>query len=475
MDKSEFESFHTVKTTAAVSGLGSRRECIERAFSVWVGLVAWYRIAMAVPSYARQTGQPCAACHTVFPELTAYGRRFKMLGYTAGGTACGDRGRYAPEIKAMKEYLGEPDAWPFKTGGWTPPISGMMIASFTHLKTSQDPAAVDGTPFGPNDNLMMQQMSGFYAGQIYCDVGAFIQGTHEFGATAGFSLDNADVRFARDGTIGGVDVVVGVSLNTTPTVQDLWNTTPAWSYPYAAPLGDVAPGENRAGTLIEGGLAQKVVGTSAYVFLNNMLYLEAGAYRNMDPRTKSMLGQDMSDPASFDKLNGLAPYWRAALEFNRDEHSLMFGTFGMIANIIPHSPDETATGGNQQGDPSLGSDRYSDIGVDIQYQYLGDVHGFSLRTAYIHENQHLETTFNQGGSANLDNTLNSFKVSGTYIYEKALSFTATFFKVWGSADEVLYGFAAQDGVTPNTPNAQGWTAEIAWSPWMTGSPGPFRP
>ena len=104
----------------------------------------------------------------------------------------------------------------------------------------------------------------------------------------------------------------------------------------------------------------------------------------------------MSDPASFDKLNGLAPYRRAALEFNRDEHSLMFGTFGMIANIIPHSPDETATGGNQQGDPSLGSDRYSDIGVDIQYQYLGDVHGFSL-TAYIHENQHLETTFNQGG------------------------------------------------------------------------------
>ena len=26
--------------------------------------------ASAVPSFARQTGQPCATCHTAFPELT---------------------------------------------------------------------------------------------------------------------------------------------------------------------------------------------------------------------------------------------------------------------------------------------------------------------------------------------------------------------------------------------------------------------
>jgi len=27
--------------------------------------------AKALPSFARQTGQPCAFCHSVFPELTA--------------------------------------------------------------------------------------------------------------------------------------------------------------------------------------------------------------------------------------------------------------------------------------------------------------------------------------------------------------------------------------------------------------------
>src|SRR5260370_31321841 len=52
-------------------------------------MVAWLasadlsgRPANALPLYARQTGQPCAACHTAFPELTPFARRFKLGGYT---------------------------------------------------------------------------------------------------------------------------------------------------------------------------------------------------------------------------------------------------------------------------------------------------------------------------------------------------------------------------------------------------------
>src|SRR5581483_4169441 len=41
--------------------------------------------AQALPSFARQTGQPCGTCLTDFPALTPYGRRFKLLGYTPGG------------------------------------------------------------------------------------------------------------------------------------------------------------------------------------------------------------------------------------------------------------------------------------------------------------------------------------------------------------------------------------------------------
>ena len=44
--------------------------------------------ANAVPSFARQTGQECIACHVSFPELTPYGRYFKLTGYTIGKTFC---------------------------------------------------------------------------------------------------------------------------------------------------------------------------------------------------------------------------------------------------------------------------------------------------------------------------------------------------------------------------------------------------
>ena len=40
--------------------------------------------AQALPVFNRQTGQNCVACHAggQFPELTPYGRMFKMTGYT---------------------------------------------------------------------------------------------------------------------------------------------------------------------------------------------------------------------------------------------------------------------------------------------------------------------------------------------------------------------------------------------------------
>src|SRR3984957_901163 len=96
--------------------------------------------AQALPSFARQTGQPCGTCHTDFPALTPYGRKFKLLGYTTGG------GRYRttlfPEFKPdpldsfandAKSVLGkksgsgaqgqQPDDEQAKA--WVPPISMM--------------------------------------------------------------------------------------------------------------------------------------------------------------------------------------------------------------------------------------------------------------------------------------------------------------------------------------------------------------
>ena len=41
----------------------------------------------AVPSFERQTGMSCTVCHTVWPELTPFGRVFKMDGYTFSNTS----------------------------------------------------------------------------------------------------------------------------------------------------------------------------------------------------------------------------------------------------------------------------------------------------------------------------------------------------------------------------------------------------
>jgi hypothetical protein len=43
--------------------------------------------ALAVASYARQTGMACSACHTVFPELAPFGREFKLNGYVLDNVA----------------------------------------------------------------------------------------------------------------------------------------------------------------------------------------------------------------------------------------------------------------------------------------------------------------------------------------------------------------------------------------------------
>jgi len=54
-------------------------------FAALLSIGPLLRPAAALPLYARQTGQPCATCHTAFLELTPFGRRFKLGGYTLGG------------------------------------------------------------------------------------------------------------------------------------------------------------------------------------------------------------------------------------------------------------------------------------------------------------------------------------------------------------------------------------------------------
>src|SRR6202140_2944180 len=151
--------------------------------------------AQALPSFARQTGQPCGTCHTDFPALTPYGRRFKLLGYTTGGGEfrttpfSSQAGRDArAEYEKMLGYVKALPAPATNEADkdYVPPISMMAIVGLTHTQAPQAPPT---DPYKPNDNVVLSPFSAFYGGAITENVGAFWQVPYNavgVGAAVGF-------------------------------------------------------------------------------------------------------------------------------------------------------------------------------------------------------------------------------------------------------------------------------------------------
>jgi hypothetical protein len=426
--------------------------------------------AQALPSFARQTGQPCGTCHTDFPALTPYGRRFKLLGYTAGGGEfrttpfSSDAGRDArAELDKLRGYTKALDA-PANDGGkeYVPPLSMMAIVGFTH---TQAPLPPPTDPYKPNDNTVLSPFSAFWGGAITDNIGAFAQVTYNAVPAGGFgdpfghtwTWDNTDVRFARTASIGPLDLVYGITANNNPTVQDLWNTTPAWSFPYAVSTLAPTPGSK---TIIEGAFAAHVGGVGAYTMINDLLYLELTGYRTLGFSQQNALGTDpFGAPGLF---GGVAPYWRVALEPHWGRHSLMVGTFGMYTDVHPWVDTSFATWSTATMPLS---DKFTDIGFDTQYQYQGDNYWVTLRGSYIREFQRLDASFASMASANPTNLLDSMKLQASFAYgaDNRVVLTGQYFDIRGTPDPTLYGLDINGNAL--TPNSNGWMAEIAYIPF----------
>jgi len=170
--------------------------------------------AEAVPSYARQTGLACSGCHYTPPELNPAGRRFKLLGYV-------DK---ADESKVVKADGGKKRAALDLLASL--PLSAMLETSFTSTK-SPVPSTQNGSVEMPQD------VSLFLSGAWTTHVGSFVQMTYDT-QDDHFGIDNADVRYANKTTVGGKELVYGLNVNNNPTVEDLWNSTPAWGYSWVA-------------------------------------------------------------------------------------------------------------------------------------------------------------------------------------------------------------------------------------------------
>jgi len=375
--------------------------------------------ANALPSYARQTGQTCAFCHTGLPELTPAGREFKLNGYVQGG---GDE-------KGL------------------PRIAVFAQAGFTHTQADMPGA---NQHFGPNDNFELDQVSLFYGGAIWADqgLGAFIQGTYD-GVARQIHWDNTDIRLARQTELFGQDLTYGVTLNNNPTVQDVWNTTPAWRYPFFTSFLAPSPG---AAALVDNSFGQQVVGLGAYGWWNHMVYAELSGYRTLSFSTDRALGISATGTSSFD---GIAPYWRLAVEPSWGPHSLELGTFGMHAEVNPGRVS------------SFGTDKFTDIGFDSQYQYNDNPHNVGVQVSYIREFQNFHSTFGMGGSSNGHGILDTFRAKASYFYDHAYGLNVSYFNISGTTDPLLNaGLPSNNG----SPNSDGWTFEANYIPFSNGGP-----
>ena len=120
--------------------------------------------------------------------------------------------------------------------------------------------------------------------------------------------------------------------------------------------------------------------------------------------------------------------------------------------------------GRPSGDYRRWDDLFTDIGVDTQYQYLGDPHTVTVRGAWIHENHNTSASQTLGLANNSNNQLRSLNVSASYIYDSTWSLTAGRVSVGGTADATLYG------TFTGSPNSAGWIFEAAYLPFSHGGP-----
>ena len=340
--------------------------------------------AFALPSFARQTGDSCDSCHVgaYGPQLTPHGMKFKLGGYT--------------DSDGKKGHL---------------PLAAMLIDNYTHTSKDQDHSDVG---FDPNNNSVVQELSVFLAGKLDDHMGSFMQVTHS-GVDKVITLDNTEFRYAREATFFGQKGVYGLTLNNNPTMQDPYNTLPAWRFPFTSADLAAAPG---AAPMLDDGLGGQVYGLTAYTQMDNGIYAEFGFYRSF---TESIL--DRVNVGAETELGKSAPYLRVAYYKDMHKQVYSFGLISMSADVHAYN----ATGPDN---------KVSDIGVDGHYQYLGNRKNImSVDGSYITEKNDFAD-------------INQLNLAGSYYYDKTYGGTVRYFST-----------------TVSGGDSNGWMLQADWTPF----------
>ena len=415
------------------------------------------KTSYAIPAFARQTGQNCVACHAggQYPELTPYGRYFKLTGYTQGE-------RQLIPLSAM--------------------FVGGMASTRNNVGTSSDGSTVTTSNINQqNGRFEADNASVFLAGKILDNLGLFSQFTYGWAASSNnggvnnqghFGMDNFDLRYADHYAGTQHDLIWGATLNNNPGVTDVWNTSPAWAYPYMSPQGSRATfaGVPYAPFLENGGGAN-TTGYGGYLYLNKNFYVEANAYQSATGATSFLAyGTSNNNPnAPRTYLKGTNPYFRLAYTTEWGPHNLMVGAMGMNAAVYGYNT--TSAGMLNGGPPDLsgGTMNYQDRGLDAQYQYLLNPHTVTAQVRYLRENITDNTV--GGPAGNLVNKLNSFFAKASYVYNSTYGAALGYQNITGNSDPNTYGvatpgtaYSAWATSANNSPNTTAWIPSIWYQP-----------
>ena len=316
-----------------------------------------------------------------------------------------------------------------------PPVSVMFQAAYTGTSKS--------VPDTQNDDAQFpEQLSVFLAGKIAPRIGSFIQMTYTQEDDK-FGIDNADLRFANEAVLADLPVEFGISLNNSPTVEDLWNSTPVWGFPWAGP--DVSPAP-AASPLLAEGLAQDVAGAGGYAMIDGTVYVAATLYRS------AHLGTGAPTTGSTNTIEGVAPYWRVAWQKSWGANYLEVGAYGLHANLIPDGVDGP-------------TNDFTDVAGDFQFERAFGSAMLTVHGTYIHEDQKLGASVAAGTAADRSNSLDMLRLDAGYHVGNWMP-TLGYFATTGTSDATLYAPAPVDGSGNGKPDSRGFIAQLAYFPWL---------
>lgn len=395
----------------------------QRAFLAVFLLFSCIQNIYALPTFSRQTGQRCAACHLSVGELTPAGRQFKLMGYSGG------------------DYV--------------LPLSVVGVVSDTKIKSAS--SSSDQSIYMPkNGSIIPEELSVAVAGKFYGDLGGYVRWTfNAVNTTPLFSsqgiqtgtkvggdifLDASEIRYAGKIPVGDNRVVLGVTLNNAPTVQDLWNISPVNGYPFMSSnlLSAWGVGQFGPATMIDGGLNSQAIGGGVYTMVNDHLYAELSGYtRFLSPLPAISIAGPVNTVS-----NSMNPYWRLAYNSVQGPHSFMLGTFGMLTTL---SSDQNISGSS--------GGKYTDIGLDFEYQHITDVHSWSAWMTYI--NERVDWDPQAVADMNHDtnhNQLHTLKARISYDYKRQLGAHAFTFYTDGSTDRNYWAYNPDPAVVTGACN-----------------------